>query len=197
MGDSLTVRDIVESWFRQRGIADPAPFDDWIASMALQSLAPDEYLVRAGEGGRYLYFIHTGLLRLYYLSPEGRERNKAFFGPGQVTGAVSAAISGGPAPFTIQALEQSLLVRADFDTLYRQAWRQPELARAVIELLSEAFIRNEQREAVLLTCNAEQRYRWLLEHEPELLQRLPQFHIASYLGIDAVSLSRLKRKLQD
>ena len=61
-------------------------------------------------------------------------------------------------------------------------------------MLSEAFIRNERREALLLTCSAEERYQWLLEHEAYLLDRVPQFHIASYLGMDAVSLSRLKRK---
>ena len=69
------------------------------------------------------------------------------------------------------------------------------VALASRQMLAEAFRRNEQREAMLLTCNAEQRYRWLLAHEPDLLQRVPQFHIASYLGIDAVSLSRLKRKI--
>ena len=53
-----------------------------------------------------------------------------------------------------------------------------------------------QREAMLLTRSAEQRYQWLTDNEPDLLQRLPQFHIASYIGVDAVSLSRLKRKLR-
>ena len=47
---------------------------------------------------------------------------------------------------------------------------------------------------MLLTCNAEQRYQWLLDNEADLAERIAQFHIASYLGIDAVSLSRLKRK---
>ena len=49
---------------------------------------------------------------------------------------------------------------------------------------------------MLLTLNAEQRYLWVRDNEPELLENLPQYHIASYLGIDAVSLSRLKRKLK-
>ena len=44
--------------------------------------------------------------------------------------------------------------------------------------------------------SAEQRYQWLVDNEPELTRRLPQFHLASYIGVDAVSLSRLKRKLK-
>jgi CRP-like cAMP-binding protein len=193
--DSITIGNILQSWFKQQGIDDTGLFADWVAAMTLQRLDKDALLVRAGDYSRHLFIVHSGLLRQYYTSAEGRERNKAFFGPGQVLGAVSAAITGKPAPFDIQALEPTVVVRADFHQLYQQAHQHPELSRVVIALLAEAFIRNEQREAMLLTCNAEQRYQWLCEHEAELLERLPQFHIASYIGVDAVSLSRLKRKL--
>jgi len=164
--------------------------------MALLPLDKDTFLVRAGDESRHLYFIHRGLLRLFYTSADGKERNKAFYGPGQVTGAVSAAITGTRASFSIQALEPCLLVQADFNQLYQHTADQPELSRLMTELLADAFIRNEQREAMLLTCSAEQRYQWLLDNEPELIRRLPQFHLASYIGVDAVSLSRLKRKLR-
>ena len=72
----------------------------------------------------------------------------------------------------------------------------PEHLAIERRMLAEAFIRNEQREALLLTCNAEQRYQWLLQHEPHLLDRVAQFHLASYLGVDAVTLSRLKKKFR-
>ena len=96
---------------------------------------------------------------------EGKERNKAFYGPGQLLGAVSAAISGTTSPFNIQALETTALVKCPFDGFYDQAAETPAFAGLLIKLLSNAFIRNEQREAMLLTRNAEQRYRWLLENE--------------------------------
>jgi len=196
VSDSHTIDQILKSWLANRGVLDSAVFEPWLATMSLVSVDKDAFLVRAGEQGRHLYFINQGLLRLYYTSAEGKERNKAFYGPGQVTGAASAAITGSAAPFSIQALEPSLTVQADFGQLYRHSHDQPGLSRLVMELLADAFIRNEQREAMLLTCTAEQRYQWLLDHEPELLERLPQFHIASYIGVDAVSLSRLKRKLK-
>lgn len=196
MSDSNTIDQFLKSWLANRGVSDNTVFDPWLATMSLVPLEKDAFLVQAGEQSRHLYFIHRGLLRLYYTSAEGKERNKAFYGPGQVTGAVSAAIAGTAAPFSIQALEPSLTVRADFGQLYRPNHNQPELNRLAMELLADAFIRNEQREAMLLTCTAEQRYQWLCDHEPELLERLPQFHIASYIGVDAVSLSRLKRKLK-
>lgn len=86
-------------------------------------------------------------------------------------------------------------VSVDFASMLEQVQSHPAINALYIRLLSGAFIRNEQREAMLLTCNAEERYLWLAENEPQLLAQVPQFHIASYIGVDPVSLSRIKRKL--
>ena len=150
--------------------------------MREQRYDPEQLLVTAGERSSRIFILREGLVRLFYTTPEGRERNKAFFGAGDVTGPISAAMTGSVAPFGIQALEPTAAISADFNNLLELAGQHPEVNRLYLELLSEAFIRNERREAMLLTCNAEQRYRWLLEEQPELLQRVPQFHIASYLG---------------
>lgn len=186
---------LLQPWYRLWQLTDPAPLRDWTATMRLHDYQRDETVLPVGSRSRNIFLVEHGLLRLYYTNHEGRERNKAFYGPGSLTGPISAVITDSPAPFSIQALEPSRLICADYDQLMQLAEQHPEINRLRASLLSEAFVRNEQREAMLLTCNAEQRYLWVLEHEPDLLQRLPQFHIASYLGIDAVSLSRIKRKL--
>ena len=193
----LDIRGFFHSWLSERGIADSEAFESWLATMRAHSIAADEMLVSAGQHDRRIFFIERGLVRLFYTTPEGKERNKAFFGPGDVTGAVSAAMTGQAAPFSIQALTAVAAISADFQVLQQHAQSRRETNKLFIELLSEAFIRNEQREALLLTCNAEQRYRWLQANEPDLLRQVPQFHIASYIGVDPVSLSRLKRKLDD
>lgn len=183
-------------WLKARGVTDLTPFADWLATMRLREVARDAHLVRAGETSPHVFFIAEGLLRLYYTTPDGRERNKAFYGEGSMVGAVSAAIRAQPSAFSIQALEPARLIQAEFPLLYHNAHAHAVTARTVIDLLSEAFIRNERREAMLLTLGAEDRYRWLQDCEPELLERVPQFHLASYIGIDPVSLSRLKRSLR-
>jgi CRP-like cAMP-binding protein len=164
--------------------------------MRCRELAQDEVLVRAGEHSRSIFLIRSGLVRLFYTDHEGRERNKAFYGEGDITGPVSAIMTDRPANFSIQALEPCELIAADLEFLLRLAPSHSEVSRLVIALLSAAFMRNEEREALLLTCNAEQRYRWLLQYQAELVERIPQYHIAAYLGVDAVSLSRIKRKLK-
>lgn len=197
MNTASTRTEHLQQWLVEQGLSNPTLLDDWLDQARPRQLARDEYLLRAGEQHHFLCFIDSGLLRLFYVSPEGKERNKAFYTGGHLVGPVSAALSGGPAPFSIQALEPSEVLLLPYPAFAEASAVHAEVAQLNIRLLSLAFMRNEQREAMLLTCNAEQRYRWLLQHEPELQDRLPQHHIASYLGVDAVSLSRLKRKLRD
>jgi CRP-like cAMP-binding protein len=185
----------LDPWLKRWEIEDPSALAGWIDGMRLLSVPQDRLIVEAGQHSRWIYLVQSGLVRLFYANAEGRERNKAFYGPGDITGPVSAIIRERPASFSIQALEPCELIQADLELLLHIAPHHPQVSRLMIRLLSDAFIRNEQREALLLTCNAEQRYRWLLKNQPELVGRIPQYHLAAYLGVDAVSLSRLKRSL--
>jgi CRP-like cAMP-binding protein len=193
---SPDIMDRIAPWLERWSLSGLDTNEPWLQSMSLRTFDSDDHLVRCGEHSDTLYLLDRGLVRLYYITPDGKERNKAFYRSGQITGPVSAAMTGTAAPFSIQCLEPVEAVCCSFSTLSGATDHHPGLARLNLELLSEAFIRNEQREAMLLTCNAEQRYQWLLDNEADLLQRVPQFHIASYLGIDAVSLSRLKKKIK-
>ncbi len=194
--NSPDMRTRLETWLERWSIPDTRGAEAWLSGMSVRSWEVDQYLVRSGDRGDTMYLLESGLVRLFYTTPDGRERNKAFYRAGQVTGPVSAALTDSPAPFSIQCLEPAEAIGFRFRDLIAATADNPGIARLYQDLLAEAFIRNEQREAVLLTCNAEQRYQWLLEHEPDLPDRVAQFHIASYLGVDAVSLSRLKRKLK-
>lgn len=83
MSDLTTIDQILKTWLTKRGVGDNAVFEPWLATMSLLPLDKDAFLIRAGEHSRYLYFIEQGLLRLYYISAEGKERNKAFYGRGR------------------------------------------------------------------------------------------------------------------
>lgn len=152
-------------------------------------------LLGANSEPLYCYIILQGLVRQYYPSAQGRERNKNFFREGQLAGSLSAWLTQSESPYEIQALEDSLLLEIPLQQL-----RKIETHDCIRDMLEkttrELFLRNEQREAVLLTKSAEERYQWLLNNEFWISQRLAQYHIASYLGMDAVSLSRIKAKLK-
>lgn len=194
---SIEIQGRIAPWLQRWSIRDPGDTGQWLQHMAIRQYATDDFLVRAADRSDTLYLLETGLVRLFYTTPDGKERNKAFYRDGQVTGAVSAAITSSPAPFSIQCLEPVEAISFRFSDLLGAADYNADVSRLYRDMLAEAFIRNEQREAMLLTCNAAQRYQWLLRNEPDLQDRVAQFHIASYLGVDAVSLSRLKRNLSE
>ena len=163
---------------------------------SFDEIARETALVRAGDHPDSFWMISKGLVRLVYSLDDGKERNKAFYAEGHLTGPVSAAFAGTPAPFSIETLESCHLFVIPFKQLQALIDHDPDLLRAFFMQMTQAFIRNEQREAVLLNFNAERRFRWLMDHEPKWLDRIQQFHLASYLGIDAVSFSRLKKQLR-
>ena len=161
--------------------------------MYIRSYRTSQNIIRAGEVPTHFQLIVRGMVRYFYSSYEGKERNKAFFREGSLIGSLSALYAQGPCPFSIETLEPCRLGVTPLDAFLELGSRYATVQLLLHRLTVELFIRNELREAVLLTGDMEARYRWVQEQEAWLLERVPQYHIASYLGMDAVSLSRLKR----
>ncbi len=148
--------------------------------------------------GDYVYellFVCSGLLRFYYLSENGDESNKAFIAENTFAGPLAASALDLPVIYGIQALEPTTLLvasYADFVALFDENPVFDRLGRKLAEWL---LIRKELRMRNLLQQQAKDRYLTFRQQFPDLVNRVPQYHVASYLGITEVSLSRLKRNL--
>lgn len=189
MPDLKTVKQLLIRY----GVHDPISWQHWVDYMSVVEVSSGEAITRTGDQQQFFYLIVQGAVRFYYLLPNGKEWNKSFFHEGQLIGSLSAQLTQSPCRFTIEAVESCILYRIPIGCIEKL----PRVQEVLQQLTQELFLRNESREAILLTGDAEARYRWLEEHEPWLLERsIPQYHLASYLGMDAVSLSRLKRKLR-
>ena len=159
-----------------------------------RSLEAGEYFVRAGEQSTELAFINSGLLRFFYQTEDGKESNKSFITENQFAAAYSAFLTDKPARFNIQALEPSHLLVAELQSIVdlfarHQCWEK--LGRIMAE---QVYIKKETREAEFLLDDAETRYHNFQKNYPGLEDRLAQYHIASYLGITPVMLSRIRRR---
>jgi len=185
---------VIKQLFSHYGIVNQTEMiQPWLDNLTEVQVTSGETLVRVGDQQDCVYLIVQGIVRYYYLLPDGKEWNKAFFCEGRLIGSLNALLTQAHCPFSIEALEDCTLYRIPIECFDRL----PHLSSIQQQLTQELFLRNESREAVLLTGDAEARYHWLEQHEPWLLKRsIPQYHLASYLGMDAVSLSRLKRKLK-
>lgn len=178
-GLQIVDEDLVVAW---SGISETRHFDK------------SRIVLHAGERPKHFHLVLEGVVRYYYSPDDGRERNKAFFHEGGLIGSLSAIYNDGPAPFSIDAVVPIRLVTTPVAP-YLALIERCEGARTMLErYTSRLFIRNELREAMLLTRDMEGRYRWVVDHEPWLFDRVPQYQIASYLGMDPVSLSRLKQR---
>ncbi len=187
--------DLVRAVFCRYGVGESELWKDLLRGLELREYARKRLIIRAGETPTHFFVMLSGLVRYYYSSPEGKQWNKAFFREGDTIGSLSAYLNQQPCTYSIEVLEQSRLVSVPLKVLTNQHERFPQLHEMLNKITREIMLRNETREAVLLTCNSEERYRWLLKHEAWLLARTPQYQLASYLGMDAVSFSRIKRRL--
>lgn len=154
-----------------------------------------EYIILPGSTQHELYFVCKGLLRVYYTTDAGKEANKAFIPEHDFAAPLAASALGLPLIYGVQTLEPSEIVvagYAEFTDLFDLDPIYDRIGRLIAETI---LIRKELRMRSLLQQTASERYLEFVRQFPELVERIPQYHIASYLGISEVSLSRLKGQL--
>lgn len=171
---------------------DEPAMDAFCTCFRLRSLRGGDCYITAGEESRDFAFVHRGLLRFVYRQANGREFNKSFASENHFVGAYSAYLSNTPARFSIEALEPCVLLTASLDRIVGLSERYPCWDRFRRLITEQLYIRKEEREAEFLLESAERRYRLFQQRHPGLEERIPQYHIASYIGITPVALSRIR-----
>ncbi len=172
-------------------------FQKLIRFATIRHLTKREHYLRAGDKPNNFGFVVSGILRLYYATEDGKEFNKSFCGEGDFVGAYSALLENRESRLTIQALTDTTLLLISYNGYvklleHHTCWQT--LSRKLAEKL---FIKKEQKESQFLIDSAEQRYHTFLKEFPGLEKRIRQHHIASYLGITPVALSRIRAKSKD
>ena len=168
-----------------------------LSILKYQHVDSGEHFVKIDSISNKLAFIANGLFRVYYISDDGNEKILVFRGEGYMLSAFSAFLENRKTWFGIQALAPSDLIYITFDDYKKQIQNDSfwQIVNArYIELL---FVEKERRERELLSDNAETRYKHFLKRYPGLENRIKQYHIASYLGITPVALSRIRKKIFD
>lgn len=159
-------------------------------------LKKDEYFLLAGKIPDCLGYNISGLLRLFYIDDSGNEINKHFVTEKTLAVAYNAFIRREESNIYIQALENTKLLIIDYKTyndLLNSHICWQKAARKLAEML---FILGQKRESDFLLIDAQERYLQFLEDYPNLVNRISQYHIASYLGITPESLSRIRTNLK-
>lgn len=153
------------------------------------------HLLLPGSSVHELLFVCSGLLRFYYVGEDGAESNKAFIAEDAFAGPLAAAALRLPVTYGVQALEPTTVLAAPVASFTALFDVHPVFDRLGRKLSEALLIHKELRTRSLLQQNATERYLHFLRHHADLAERLPQYHIASYLGITDVSLSRIRGML--
>lgn len=159
-----------------------------------RSLAEGELFLKAGTQATQVGFVITGTLREFFITREGKEYNKDFIFAGGYTGSIYDLQSSELATATVKCLEATELLTFNYQKLEALAVHHPCIERTLRWAVQTLFYKKTRREYEFLTMDGYERYRSLLEQYPDIEAHVPQYHIASYLGITPVSLSRFKKK---
>jgi CRP-like cAMP-binding protein len=165
-----------------------------VSAFKAKSIKKNEILISKGEVCRYSYFICKGSIRAYFITDDGQEATRYIALENQFITTIHSFISQTPTNEFIEATEQTELLQITY-TDFKNLIEKTTLARDLyIKQLEVAYITNHWRLESFLKMSAKQRYDFLIETNPAIIQRLSNKIVASYLGITQESLSRLKGK---
>jgi CRP-like cAMP-binding protein len=154
-----------------------------------------ELVVREGMVARNIYFIESGLMRSYYLE-DGKEINTYFSCDGALITVFSSFIRQTASLEYLEAVGKSKTYSLSYDALYRLYAQFPKFERFGRILAEKNYLCVLDRTTLMQTRTAKQRYLDFIETtDSKIIQGLPLYQIASFLGIAPESLSRIRREL--
>lgn len=154
-----------------------------------------DFLVFAGDLCESIFFVEKGLLRQYSVDEKGKEHILQFAPEGWLLNDRESMFYNQPSKFNIEALENTEVFILDKPLLEKIEHELPEFTAFNNTLLNNHIRHLQNRINLLLSATAKERYLTFIKMYPDILLRVPQWMVASYLGITPESLSRVRKEL--
>lgn len=162
--------------------------------LKIKNYSAKEHFLMAGYVCQEIGFINQGCFRTYYLS-DGKEINTQFVFENEFVTDYDSFLQTKPSKYFIQVLEDAEIVTFNLHALqnaYNASQNWERFGRIMAE---QSYKMTTQRVESFLFLDGEQRYLELLKNQSHILDRVSLYHIASYLGLERESLSRLRKKI--
>ncbi len=170
----------------------------WEALRALfapRKLSRREIFVKSGRVATEVGLLESGYVRSFFVTEDGAEYNKHMFVAPSVIGDYASLLSGRPVRLPQQALTPCAVWVADYRRILELERRFDDLRRLARRFAEAMYLEKEERELEMATMSAKERYLKLRQRYPEMEREIPQYEIASYLGVTATQLSRVRARL--
>ena len=154
-----------------------------------------EILLNKGGQSDKFFFVKTGCLRSYFVDKKGKEHIFMFAPEGWLASDISSVLSQDKSQFFIDATEDSLIEQFDYVLLEKVQSMLPDLAFTSRDKFLKRIAVLQKRILLLMSADATERYLDFIETYPNIIQRVPQKMVASYLGITPEALSLVRAKL--
>lgn len=150
-------------------------------------------LLQEGELAKYLYFIRKGCLRLCF-NHNGKDITFQFFFEEESVASIESFRSNIPSKFSLESIEACSLWRVSKSDIQIIMDQNETFKKMMEEILVERLISYQTLFLSRIKNSPQERYLELIENQPDVIKRVPQHFIASYLGITPVSLSRIRNR---
>lgn|SRR5690606_3762118 len=161
----------------------------------LKKVEAGTQIVKINEIPTKAYLLVSGVIRCYLSTESGKEFNKSFYLPISVVASLTAMLNKTASIFTFEALTDCELYEIDYAKVMAICDKDIRVNKLYSKVLEEVYIKYERRLVELISLDSKDRYLELRKQIPNVDELIPQYHIASYLGITPVQLSRIRKKI--
>ena len=155
----------------------------------------DQYIAQQGDICRSVNFIISGCTKTFYIDKEGQEHIVMFSIEDWWTSDMGSFISQTEADFNVQCVENTELIMFHRDIIEKLYEEIPKLERFFRQIVERALVASQKRIVRSFSLTARERYLYFKNQYPEIEKRIPQYMIASYLGITKEFLSKIKSQI--
>ncbi len=166
-------------------------------SLRIDEYKKGQYLLRQGElSAIKCYFVLIGCVRQFFIDESGKEVTSNFFTEEQAIPIINEKTQGDLSKYSLVCVEDCRLVVGDIDSENTMLNKYPQLEIMIRKMMEINVGEIQDQFGEFIGSSPEERYESILRKRPELIERVPQHQLASYLGITPESLSRIKKRIK-
>ena len=190
----MTTERIVKNIIRWTTLSDAA-IDFFTSRLTYRKIRRRQYLLQAGDVCRHYTFVNEGGLRLFHMDVNGVEHILQFAPEDYWVADLSSFWEETPTSLYLEALEPTEIWQISKADLIATFVAHPGFDRVFRVMMERAFIKLQKRVLLDISATAEEKYLAFVENYPQLVNRLPQTQIASFIGITPEFLSKIRKNL--
>ncbi len=195
MKNSEEVIEVLKYFNEMFPFLDKSDIDVILGHATFMTFKKNQHIIKAGEFDYSIYFVFDGLIRAYYYSEQGNELTPFFWNEHLITASWETIYNQKPSSLNFEAIEDTFVGIIDFNKLKKAINENDQLQKAYITMMESILTNSLVHTQSFIHEKPESRYERFKMDFPNLLNRISQKHMASYLGITPISFSRMKKRM--